>query len=385
MQASKRTAWGTEFSFGGSVRDDRTVDTSQRRATLYIGIEQPLFGNAGPLIHTDELVRANRSLRRTLRGYEQQKADLIVEVAAAYETIVRLRHQVAFERAFAQRVDNLLRLTSARERQGRATRVDALRIELQRGEALSRLNIAEEQLAAARDEFNGLIGLPPDSDLDLEPPPLLDIGRITTESAVGAAFSNRLDYAQVLDDYTDSARALRIARRRQLPDIALVSRYERFGLGDSFSEATELDEDGWAIGLSFSREFNPGLSRADVGQAEADKQAAYAEIRIYERALARQVHQQILAYRRARAALDIADRNLKLAEGRALLARRQFEMGRGDSFAVTDAEDARVRARTQILNSRSEASLAGYRLLRVTGTLTEIPADLKPASPGDAP
>jgi outer membrane protein TolC len=53
-------------------------------------------------------------------------------------------------------------------------------------------------------------------------------------------------------------------------------------------------------------------------------------------------------------------------------------MGRGDSFAATDADNAFIAAETDLLTSRSQVCLAGYRLLRAMGTLTETPDALKP-------
>ena len=57
-------------------------------------------------------------------------------------------------------------------------------------------------------------------------------------------------------------------------------------------------------------------------------------------------------------------------------------MGKGDSFSVTDAEDALLQAQNQMLQAGSEALLASYRLLRAVGLLIGYPEDLKPAKEG---
>jgi outer membrane protein TolC len=55
-----------------------------------------------------------------------------------------------------------------------------------------------------------------------------------------------------------------------------------------------------------------------------------------------------------------------------------FEIGRGDSFSMSDAEDTLLQARNRMLAAQSEVSLAAYRLMKTLGTLIEYPADLKP-------
>ena len=97
----------------------------------------------------------------------------------------------------------------------------------------------------------------------------------------------------------------------------------------------------------------------------------------------RQVMQATLAYERARSDVQSAERNFRVAERRATLARRLYEIGRGDNFGVSDAEDALLQARNQMLGTQSQVSVAAYRLLRALGTLLEYPEELKPSPPGD--
>jgi outer membrane protein TolC len=57
-----------------------------------------------------------------------------------------------------------------------------------------------------------------------------------------------------------------------------------------------------------------------------------------------------------------------------------FETGRGDNFAVTDAENAYQQAQNQMLNAQADVAIAAYRLLRTLGILLEAPEELKPAA-----
>lgn len=379
VAAARKLRWGTDVELGvraGGVDDDETDGT--RKAALRVGLHQPLFRNFGSLVNLEGVADATSALKAARRSYEQQKADLIVQVAESFETVIRLERQINFDRQAVARMERVLRLTRAREKQGRSTRVDTLRVELQKGQAEGRLASSREALSSAQSDFAELLGFRPEIDFKLVPPPLLELEAPAVEVATAIAFSNRMDYAQALQDYEDSGRNVRIARRRRYPDIVLTGLFERQGEGERFSDASKLDENAWTVGLTVGSEFSPLADRVALDRAETDRVGVGQNIRILELAIARQVQQQLIAYRRAQNDRVIAERNARLAASRARLARRLFDIGRGDSFAVTDAEDALIQADIEDRSARSNASISAYRLLRTLGTLVEHPADLRP-------
>lgn len=368
---------GTEIQAGPRIDwSDSETAGSNRRTSWRVDVRQPLFRTFGALVQGESIIQAQQRTRSARREYEQQKAELMLRVVEQFESLLRLERKIAAEEASLQRLEKLYRLTRARERQGRATRVDTLRVELRRGEALSRFETSRERLSSQRRDFAELLGESPDTVFMLEPPALLDIDMPAADEAVALALANRLDYAQALQDYVDTVRGERIARRGLLPDLALIARAETFEQSRD-NERGEL----WSVGIAGDTDLNQARERARLGQAVISRESARESIRIRELAITREVQQQITAYRRARDELAIAERNHRLAEQRTRLARRLFEIGRGDNFSVTDAEDALAQAEDRRLEARAEASIAGYRLLHALGTLLETPADLRPQPP----
>lgn len=377
LALGKKFIAGTELSAGPRVQWSETDSDSNTRTSWQVDLRQPLFRNFGALVQGEGLILANQRLRSAQRDYEQQKASLLLRVVEMFETLIRLDRQIESDAASLQRLDKLYRLTRARERQGRATRIDSLRVELRLGEAKSRLETSRERLSSQRRDFAELLGQPPDTLYTLEPPPLLDIEMLPPEDAVRVALSNRLDYAQAIQDYTDTVRGEKIARRGLLPDLSLVAHYESFdNSSDTFGDKQKGDL--WSLGISGDTDLNQSRERARLGQAVLTRESAIESIRIRELAITREVQQQITAYRRAIDEMHIAERNQQLAMQRAKLARRLFEIGRGDNFSVTDAEDALSDAENRRLTSRADASIAGYAYLNTLGTLLEAPAALRP-------
>ncbi len=371
---------GTALEVGGRMeeRDDEASDRSQR-SVMQVGLTQPLFRDFGALVQGEAITKAGQQLRRARRDLDLQRSDLVVNVVETFESLIRLERQILSAEASFQRMDKLYRLTQARERQGRASRVDTLRVELKRGQALSRLETDRERFSFTRRDFAELLGQPPESTFMLEPPPLLEIELPVPEIAIATALSNRLDYAQACQDYGDTVRGVKIAEKALLPAVSLVTRYERVhNDNDSVGE----EEDQWSVGLAGDTDLTRARERAQLGQATLSRESAQETVRIRELGIAREVRQLMTTYQQARAELLIAERNYTLANNRARLARRLFELGRGDNFSVTDAEEALQTADLRRLSARADASVTGYKLLRGLGTLVEAPEELKPTGQG---
>lgn len=379
LRASKKLPWGTEAAVSGRMsagQDDAGSDL--RRGSVLVEIQQPLFRNFGPLVQTEGVTQAGSDLKTARRRYETRKADLVVEVADAYESLIRLGRQVESAKDSVKRFTRLHRLTKAKEALGRTTRVDTLRVELQLGQARVRLETHQERLASARRDFADLLSFPADTLFHLAPTVQIEIGAANADEAVRTALASRLDYAQALSDSDDAERGARIASRRLWPDLKLAGRYEQYGEGTSRADASRLDRGAWFVGFSVDTDFNLAKDRAVSERARIVEASARRAVEIVELSIAREVQSALLAWRRAQAEAKIAERNFGLARARARLAQRLFEIGRGDNFTVTDAEESYLQAEDQMLQARAEATVSTYRLFRAMGTLLEPPADLKP-------
>ena len=383
LSASRKTAWGTRVDVRGQVSKQALEGADDyHRGYVQVQLEQPLLRSLGPLMNRESVTKAESQVMAARREMELRKTDLVIQVVEAYEEIFRLQKQVEFDTRALLRLEKMNKLTSMRERQGRVSRVDVLRVELQYGEARLRLNRTQEQLASVRADFAELLGASDELSCSAIQNSIPEIGFTNRVVAQDVALKNRLDYAQVLHDAKDAARGKRIARRNLLPDLSLISRYEQSGSGNSYSAATDLNEDSWFVGLAVESDLLLRQERIRYSQSILDEKTALQTTEIVEAGIRRQVTQAILTYERTHAEVLFAERNYHLAESRATLARRLFEMGKGDSFSVTDAEDALLQAQNQMLQAGSEALLASYRLLRAVGLLIEYPEDLKPAKEG---
>ena len=374
---------GTRLSAGGSYRSDTTApdagpEVETRTGQVSVQFDQPLLRNFGTLINGEALLRARRSLLTTMRLVETRKVELVLNVLAEYEQICQLERQIQIDVDLLDRAGKLARLTRAREAQGRATRVDGLRVELQQGEAEARVTSSRLRLDDARRNFAELLGDPPAKVYRLAPPPGVSFDPPPLAGALSVALSNRLDYADALQRREDSLRGVRIAERQRLPDVGLVGRASK--PFTSTSDDPDAYDPSWFVGLATGSGYNPEAARVAIAGARLGVDDADDLVRIVRRDIEREVRQQLAAVESRRSEAAIEARNAQMAQGRATLARRLFEAGRGDSFAVTDAEADLSAASLRQLDSEGRARLAVYQFMGSVGTLLEAPPRLKPAA-----
>ncbi len=377
LDLSRKTTFGTKVRIGAHTSEDKLTDGSDvHRSTVLVELRQPILRKIGRLVNVEAMVQAENRIKTLRRQFEMQKTDLIVDVVSKHEELLMLQRQIEYEQKAIDRLTKLHRLTQVREKQGRVTRVDSLRSDLKLGNARLQYNNTKERQLSMMAEYAETLGLPPSTEFKILPAPLVTVNATNIEAAVQTALQNRLDYAQIIQDYEDAKRGIRIARRNMLPDLNMISRYELIGQGTTHSEA-KPDEGIWFIGLSLDSDFLLRNERLNLSEANINNQLAELRIEEVESAISKKVQQELLAYNRTQQQIGFAERSYQLAQDRSKLARRLFEIHKGDSFSVTDAEDELSQAEIQLLFAQSEAATAAYKLKRVLGTLIEYPPDLK--------
>lgn len=374
----KTTSAGTRIAVGSRVRElSPDEGQSMRRGEVTVEVSQPLFQNFGALMQDEAIVAANENVRALRRTWEREKSSLVLRVVDGYEQLIYLSQQLAADEAAAARWERLLWLSKAKERQGRATRTDVLRVELQWGRAQSRIESGKTRLEVQRREFANLLGLPLDSDLLLEAPPLLSLEETPDDVALSIAMEERLDYAQALDQVKTKRRHARMARREVLPDIRVQGRYSRYGEGSDWSDAGDWDEDDWYVGLAADINMNLRSALMGIDVADLNVEAQKAAVVILQYALACEVREKWSAYRLSREELALAEQNRQLAANRAELARMLFANGKASNDSVADAEEDFTQAELVELAARKTASLAAYDVLHTMGILIPAPEELK--------
>jgi len=318
LRGEKTGSYGTRVGVVAAVRQIE-VDgiPKQRRGEIQVEVSQPLFRQFGPLMQNEPIVSANENWMAARRAWERERSSLVVRVVELFEGLINLRHQIDSDEAFSVRMEKLWMLADAREQQGRATRTEVMRMDLQRGKAAARLEVERAQLGILYQEFANLLGLPLDTAFHLIPPPLLNLDLDNPDRALAVALEERPDYAQVLHDIKTGERHLQISKRSLLPDLRLYGRQTTYGEGEEWSDAGRFDQDDWFIGLAADMNMNLRGAHLEVARSSVDVEARRQTAEIVRYRLAVEVHSALSVYHRSRAELELSTRNRELADNRA--------------------------------------------------------------------
>lgn len=381
LLATRTTAAGTLLSAGPRYQQttlDNAPDVNEGR--FVVEARQPLLRRGGTLATTEPLVRATREVQTARRDLELQRADIVLRVVELHEELFRLQRRLTNDTAAAVRMDAFLRLTRARDRQGRAARGDTLRAEIACGTIRQQQADTAARLTARRADLADLLGLPPDAPFEALPGPQFAVSAPACDEAAALALSNRLDYAQILQDIDDARRGVRIARQTLLPDLEIASRYERQGQGDTVTDGVSLNHNAWMVGVRLLSDFPPRAEQRALSQAEITERVARLRADTVQSAIRRQVVQALDLLQRSNGDMPLAATTLAAARQRLELMRRLYIGTRATTFDVADAETQWRDADERWLAARSGVTVAAYRLLWTLGTLTDVPDSLKSGS-----
>jgi len=371
-----RKAWDQGFQMEvDSGYSDRTGGGSG--PYVRVRASQFLFRRAGRLVNREPIRQADRNWMNARRLVALRQQQLVLDVIQSYEAALQAERQAQADLNGLERRKRQLARTRARESGGLATRLDTLRAELQVGEAELRVNTSQEVVRRQREDLSQLLGNVPRAEDDLESLTLLPPVTLSVEDALQIALTNRLDIARARDRIEDAVRGEKVAQRSLLPDMSI--RVETNPVDPSEpGEDWEFSEDRWFVGLALEPDLSPMDERADVARAENLRkrvQLAWDQL-LYD--VRTEIRQALRQEARTRIEVRQANQNLELAAKRLRLATARFRLGQTPSETVSDAEEELVSAESRALAARAEASLAGYELLTVIGTLVEPPDDLVP-------
>lgn len=375
VQVRKEWSQGLEVQVDSGYRE--TENSFGSGPFTRIRASQFLFRRAGSLVNREPLRQADRNLLNSQRAVVARQQELVLEVVRSYEAALRSEGQAEADSRAAKRRKQQLARTKAQEAGGLATRLDTLRAELEAGEAELRVNNSQEAVKRSREALAQLLGDSPRSLTRLQAPDLIPPKRISTNQGVEIALLHRLDVAQARDAIEDAARGVNIARKNQLPDMALTVELEPLD-PSATNEDFDFSGDRWFVGLTLRPDLSPLEEEAGLAQAQNLQERLELVWDQLLQDLRIEIRQAIRNEGRTRAEYEQAQQNLVLAEKRLKLASIRFRLGQTSSETVSDAEDALAQAERESLAARAEASIAGYELLAALGTLVEPPDELAP-------
>ncbi len=334
-----------------------------------VGAQWPIY-TAG---RTDALERAAAAEADALGAdLDTARADLRFEVRRAYWAVATSIEAVRVLRASVERAE--AQAQDARQRQdvGLVPPSDVLTFEAQRSREALQLIEAENQGESALIDLRRLVGLEPDTPVELadplDGPPAFTNVTGTVPNLVSEALARRPE-RQALTFRLEGALAReQAAAAGRKPTLALGGGLDFANPNPKIFPREEKWQPSWDVGVNLSWTlFDAGRTRAEVAEAEALTRAARERLKDLDTLVAADVRHRLLDFNSSLASVRASDAGVRAAtEARRVLGER-FAVGVATSTDVLVAQDQLLAAELARARALANVRLAEARLERVLG------------------
>jgi outer membrane protein TolC len=337
-------------------------DRNVTQGTLNLGYTLYDFGARGSRVRL-----AESQARRAGAALDATEAALVAQVADAYLNVLTTRgvlqaqeQDVAALRAEADRVARM-------EAEGKAARVDVLRVAAEVSRARANQVATAAQLSVEERALAQLTGLPVDSTCaaNLVALRLADSTVASREALVAQAATASPEVEQARRA-ADAARASAgVARAAYFPQLRLSAAYLEFGRGLSAFKPE------WNASLQISYPIFTGFGRASaVRQSDAEARAAAERVRSAEQSAEQAVDAALASVSAARATVEALETAVAQFAEVERIRQLSLQVGSGTETDYLEAEATLLSTRASLVQAQHAEMAARVELARVTGELS---------------
>ena len=246
---------------------------------------------------------------------------------------------------------------------GTAPKIDVTRTEVQLHTEEYNLSIANNIFAIAKLALGRAIGLPLGQQFELaDQLPYFNINPPSLDDALRMAYQSRSDFRAALDSQKAAAQALAAAKGDRYPVVAANGYYG--DAGETFGHSHGVFEFQGGVSIPV---FTGGRIKGDITQAEAQLRQRKAETENLRGQIDYDVRSAFLNLNAAREQVDVATRNVALANENLARSKDRFSSGVTDSVEVVQSEQSLASANDQYIASIYSHNFAKLSLARALG------------------
>lgn len=333
-----------------------------------IVLRQPLYDAGIRGLRSDQLSNDRERL-----GHERRLAalDLALAVKLAFAEALRAESETALEGESVQQLEAYLGLVRRLHAGGSASATDLLRTELQTSNVRIALAKAREDASSAKIALEELIGLAPDTSLELSGS-LADSTASAAEASQGggeAPVDSTLDVTVAGMLIERSLYDRDIVSRETLPAISFVADAGYVSSGDNFRlPAPERTSGiGYSVGIGIELPiFTWGSTTLRMEQKELATDDLRRRMELLRRSIASDGRRIRLQLSNAQARLAAVRENRSKAEEDFILTKSKFAAGAALSLEVLTAQQAMTEAHLAEVQALADIRVLRARYERLT-------------------
>jgi outer membrane protein len=309
-------------------------------------------------------IRAQRALGRAAdAAVSSTEAQLTARVVNAYLRVLAARDELAAQDQRLAALTAEVQRTAQLLAQGKAARVDALRVDAEAKRARADRIAGAARVEVAEHELGQLAGLPYEA---IRGAPLIALTLADTTLAADTTGAGREPLVRrALGASPDVLELEQRARAAWIPQLRANGAYIDYGSwGGTFSPQ-------WQVGVMLSYPIFTGGGRVSaIRRAAADDRAATEQLRGVRLSVEQGVDQALAALREAHARVAALRSAVEQSSEVARIERLSLEVGSGTETDYLDAEARLLSARAGVIQARHAEISARVELALMTGELS---------------
>ena len=303
-------------------------------------------------------------------SYKDTLDVVTLTVGNAYLQVIESSSRIEAQQAQVRNAHALYDQAVDEYQAGTSPRIEVTRTEVQLHTEEYNLSIARNNFAIAKLTLARAIGLPLGQSFDIaDQHPYADINPPTVADALKTAYSLRSDFRAALDSQKAAQQSLSAARGERYPVVALNGDYSDVGTTFDHSNGNFRVQAEVRIPL-----FTGGRIKGDITQAEAELRQRKAEAENTRGQVDYDVRTAFLNLSAAKEQVDVAQRNVALANENLARSKDRFTSGVTDSVEVVQSEQSLASANDQYITSVYNHNLAKLMLARSLGVAHQLQA-----------
>jgi len=309
-------------------------------------------------------LRAARTAEQAAQLDYKDTLDVVtLTVGNAYLQVLQAASRIQVQEAQVRNAQALNDQAVAGYDAGTRPRIDATRTEVQLRSEQYNLIVDRNGLAIAKLTLARAIGLPLGQKFEAaDTLPYAAIDPPSLDDALKAAYASRSDYAASLNFEKAAERSLSAAKSERLPVLSTSGNYADVGATIGHSHGTFGFQAGVSVPL-----FTGGRIKGEITQADATLRQRKAESENVRGQIDYDVRAAYLNLGAAKEQVDVAERNVALANEDLARSKDRFSSGVADSVEVVQAEQSLASANDQSIASAYNHNLAKLALARALG------------------
>lgn len=296
-------------------------------------------------------------------SYQDTLDGITLAVGNAYLQVIEADSRIQSEEAQVRNAQALYNQALDEVQAGTASRIEAVRTEVQWHTEQYNLSVARNSFEIAKLALGRAIGLPLGQEYELaDQVPYSDINPPTVGDALAMAYGSRSDFRAALDSEKSAAQSLSAARGERYPVVGVSGDYGDIGQTLDHSHGDFTFQASVTVPI-----FTGGRIKGDITQARAELRQRKAEAENVRGQIDYDVRAAFLNLNAAKEQVTVAKQNVELANENLARSKDRFTSGVTDSVEVVQAEQSLASADDQYITAVYDHNLAKLTLARALG------------------